>query len=530
MQASQSLYNDAVAQAAAEATAWPYSWFNNPTYDASYVQAAQRGTVTGRMVINDSYNPNASAANLWVGVIQQPSTTTKTYDFQQWYKPYQYWIKTDGSGNFTIPDVIAGANYTLYAFGPGAAGTFMSQSQTGGNPTLLYNLPATPFSVTVTGGGTTSLGNVTWIPTRVGPTVFEIGYPDRTSRKFRHGDDWWVGDMGPSPSAPSPIWTKFLEYPFDFPNGPNYVVGQSRWATDWNFTQPVVLDAAGNWNGSTSTITFNLPSAPANGVQGSIYLGLSSAYYGPTIVRVNGSNLGSTSGVTSVPSGNSVNGFSPANNGSDTTVREGISAVFSDERLTFPGTLLHAGTNTITINMRKGGYFANHIMYDYVRLELPGYIPPAPSSVAAYAGNNRVLLSWPVQPGATSYNVLRSITSGSNYTPLASGTSAVIGPVSGSGPTNATYLDSTATNGTTYYYVVQSVNPAGTSAVPRKAPVSPHCQVLQLLRRQRLPASPRPGATEVLPSLGTHPAGRTTTPSSVPPLWTKSRTIHPHPP
>ena len=28
--------------------------------------------------------------------------------------------------------------------------------------------------------------------------------------------------------------------------------------------------------------------------------------------------------------------------------------------------------------MRKGGYFANHSMYDYIRLELPGYIPPAP--------------------------------------------------------------------------------------------------------------------------------------------------------
>ena len=30
----------------------------------------------GKFVINDSYNPNASAAGLWVGVIQQPITTT----------------------------------------------------------------------------------------------------------------------------------------------------------------------------------------------------------------------------------------------------------------------------------------------------------------------------------------------------------------------------------------------------------------------------------------------------------------------
>jgi len=38
-------------------------------------------------------------------------------------------------------------------------------------------------------------------PTRVGPTVFELGYPDRTARKFRHGEDWWVGDIGPSFSS-----------------------------------------------------------------------------------------------------------------------------------------------------------------------------------------------------------------------------------------------------------------------------------------------------------------------------------------
>ena len=51
-------------------------------------------------------------------------------------KPYQFWVKTDTNGNFTIPNVIAGTNYTLYAFGPGAAGTFMSQNQTGGNPPI----------------------------------------------------------------------------------------------------------------------------------------------------------------------------------------------------------------------------------------------------------------------------------------------------------------------------------------------------------------------------------------------------------
>jgi rhamnogalacturonan endolyase len=457
-QAAQALYADALAQAAAEATAWPYSWF---TSVPAYAPASNRGTVTGQIVINDSYNPNASASNLWVGVMQQPSTTSATYDFQKWMKPYQFWVRTDANGNFAIPDVIAGANYTLYAFGPGAAGTFQSQAQSGGSAPNSLDIPAPPFSVTVPAGGTNNLGTVTWTPTRVGPTVFEIGYPDRTAKKFRHGEDWWVGDIGPGASNPSPIWSKWLEYPFDFPSGPNYIVGQSRWTTDWNFVQPVVTDAAGNYNSSMSTITFNLPSAPA--VNGSLYIATASSFQGPLIVQVNGNNIAGSVGYD--PS------YDNSGNQSDATIREGIHGLFADKRLAVSSGFLHQGQNTITINMRKGAYFANHSMYDYVRLELPGYIPPPPASVTAYAGDNCNLICWSVTPGATSYTILRSTTSGSGYVAITNG---VVGPVCGSGLNNATCLDTTAINGTTYYYIVRSVNPVGSSTnSPESSGVTP---------------------------------------------------------
>jgi hypothetical protein len=450
--------------------AWPYGWFDN----SNYTPASGRGAVTGRIVINDSGNPNASAADLWVGVVQQPSTTDSVYDFQVWMKPYQFWVKTNANGEFTIPNVIAGTNYTLYAFGTGAEGTLMSQNQLGGNPPLLYNLPSTPFNVPVTGGSTTTLGAVTWTPTRVGPTVFEIGYPDRTARKFRHGDDYWVGDIGPSPSNPSPVWTKFLEYPFDFPNGMNYIVGTSRWTTDWNFIQPVTTVDSVTYSPSTGTITFNLASAPPKNALASLYVGLTSAFRSPTIISVNGANLGHTPGVTSVPAANSVTGYRPEYF-DDASVREGINSVFTDERITFPAGLLVSGTNTISIDMTRGGYFANHIMYDYIRLELQGYVPPPPPGVKAYAGNNAALVCWPVVPGATSYHIFRSTTSGSGYASLADN---VTGPVCGSGPVNATYLDTTAVNGTTYDYVVQSVNPTGAGPKSTEsAPVAPSSAV-----------------------------------------------------
>jgi autotransporter-associated beta strand protein len=466
IQTSQSLYADAVAQGAAEATAWPYSWYNNSTYDSDYAQAAQRGSVTGTIAIHDVDNPNASGSNLWVGVVQQPSTADGVYDFQLWYKPYQFWVKTDANGNFTIPSVISGTNYTLYAFGQGAAGTFMSQNQTGGNPPWSHNLPATPFSVTVTGGTTTNLGTITWTPTRVGPTVFELGYPDRTAHKFRHGDDFWVGAIGPSPTEPSPIWTQFLNYPFDFPNGMTYTVGVNQWPTDWDFIQPIIVTSNEGDANSTSTINFNLATAPANGATASLYLGIASDYYAAIEVSVNGTNLGSASGVTATPNSIATTGFYASYGDSDTSIREQANAAFSDERINFPASLLHSGSNNITFSIRQigGSYFADHFMYDYIRLEMTGYVPPVPASVTAYAGNNCALLTWPVVPGAGSYNVSRSTTSGTGYTAIASGSGSVVGPVCGSGLSNATYVDTTATNGTTYYYVVQSVNTTGTSA------------------------------------------------------------------
>ncbi len=463
---SRALLADAQAQAAAEQTAWPYNWFVN----TNYAGAAQRGTVTGQFVINDPYNPAGTASNLWVGLVQQPLTIDGVYDFQEWEKPYQFWVKSDANGNFALPNVIAGGNYTLYAFGPGAAGTFMSHAQNGGNPPLVFNLPASPFYVTVTGGATNNLGTVTWTPTRVGPTVFEIGYPDRKSDKFRHGDDYWVGDVGPSPTAPSPVWTKFIEFPYDFPNGLNYVVGQSRWGTDWNFIQPPVFTFAGVDVASSSTITFNLPSVPASGVTAGLFLGIASDDNGPLLVTINGTLLSSSvtgvsgSPVTTLPT----TGYFPGYSGSDTDIREENHAAYSDEILRFPASLLRAGTNTINIAIRMAGgaSFYNHAMYDYLRLELPGYVPPPPAGVTVWPGNNQTLLSWPATPGAVSYNLLRATVPGGGWLPLTNG---VLGPVCGSGPANATYVDTSAVNGTTYYYAVQAVNSAGAST---KSPAS----------------------------------------------------------
>src|ERR1700722_7760707 len=115
-------------------------------------------------------------------------------------------------------------------------------------------------------------------------------------------------------------------------------------------------------------------------------MALSSDYQGAMEISVNGSQI------------SPANGYNPNYSGSgnecDTTIREGINADSSDYRITFAASLLHSGQNTINIDMRQtgkvngNGYFADHAMYDYIRLELTGYVPPPPTNVSAYPGNN----------------------------------------------------------------------------------------------------------------------------------------------
>jgi len=79
-------------------------------------------------------------------------------------------------------------------------------------------------------------------------------------------------------------------------------------------------------------------------------------------------------------------------------------------------------------------------------------LPSPPKGLSAQAGNGWVDLSWTPLPGAASYNVKRSTTSGGPYTVVSS-------PVFLS-----SFADMTVSNGQTYYYVVSAVNAEGESA------------------------------------------------------------------
>ena len=363
---AQTLWADAQAQAAAEQAAWPYTWFNPQPVagmtGSAYPQASARGTVSGTFAINDIYNPSASPASMWIGL----APVDNGIDFQQQYLTCQFWVTTGANGAFTIPNVLPGT-YNLWAFGPGAAGTFEKTN------------------ITVASGAL-NLGTVTWAPPREGPTVWEIGYPNRNSNKFNNGEHLLTPYSGVLPGyaggAPYDVptdWGAFMDYPSQYPNGVSFVVGSSNYATDWNYVQPTVLNSSGSYVGSGSKIYFNLASAPTASQTARLYIAFAAVNSGACILTINGvvqtaSVMGSTDG-NYAAIGNSTNGFTPPNHSFDTPLRLGSNGAWGDAYLNFPGTSLKAGLNEIDITLRPtgGASLGQGFEYDYVRLELSGY-------------------------------------------------------------------------------------------------------------------------------------------------------------
>jgi len=95
----------------------------------------------------------------------------------------------------------------------------------------------------------------------------------------------------------------------------------------------------------------------------------------------------------------------------------------------------------------------------------PSPVPATPTAMTATPGVGQVTLNWTAPPGNTvqGYIVRRATSSGGPYTTIYSTASN----------TTPQYTDWTATNGTTWYYVVASINQAGTSGNSAQVSATP---------------------------------------------------------
>ena len=366
----EAMWRDALAQAAKESAAWPYAWVN----EKNYPPAAQRGTVAGQITLRDPVAPDLQMSNLWVGVsapdyLPPPIGGTVGFsrrgtdfpprnlidfsrrngmpaliDWQRDAKFYQFWTRGDAHGNFLIPHVRPG-NYTLHAIADGVLGEF------------------TLTNVTVTSGQNLALGNLLWSPVHYGRILWQIGVPDRTAREFRHGDHYWQ-------------WGLYFDYPKEFPNDVDFVVGQSDWRKDWNYVQPprigsrnvavvgedeeqredaVAADVRRHSSEIRSTtwkIRFQMPAAVTG--RATLRLAFCGTHQGCNIaVSVNGRHAGET-------------GTLPATSAMQ---RDGIRAYWIEKPVAFDAAWLKPGENVIEL-FSPANSWSQGVMYDCVRLEV----------------------------------------------------------------------------------------------------------------------------------------------------------------
>jgi rhamnogalacturonan endolyase len=273
---ANALWQDALAQWKKENAAWPFDWVKG----VDYTPLAQRGNVTGQLVLDDPLAPKGSSKRLPHLVV---GLTHADIDPASIPRPTFGGLPPGagpaaGPGAAPAPGLRAappsGAPETGQAGGPGAgprggpgarpyggrggfvftpnpdAGSWIHDARyyqffNDGTPDGKFNItkvrPGTytlhatadgvlgdfaQANITVEPGKTLDLGKLVWKPVRFGEQVWQIGYPDRAADEFFKGDgqNYW-------------LWGWDLRYALLFPNDLTYTVGKSDWHKDWFFEE-----------------------------------------------------------------------------------------------------------------------------------------------------------------------------------------------------------------------------------------------------------------------------------------------------
>ncbi|CAN0878290.1 Rhamnogalacturonate lyase, partial [Linum grandiflorum] len=332
------LWKDAKMQLEKEKRMWPYSFVQHP----DYLPASQRGAVFGQLLVNDKYlSPTPKeGCRAWVG-LAMPGTTDDAWQLE--IKGYNFWTEADEKGNFMIKNVRPG-DYNLYGYVPGVVGSFRHCQL-----------------ITVKPGDVIKLGRVTFTPPRSGPTIWEIGVPDRSANEFfvpdpdpKFVNTFWL-DKPKDKYRQYGLWERYAElYPKE---DLVYEVGVSKYDKDWFFEHVL------RWDGKTYIpavwkVVFDLPEVvPGNYA---IQMALAEAQTTNTFVYINDPNARRAH-------------FATGTVGTDNAIaRHGNHGMYRFFNGTLPSTLFVKGRNTMYIRPAKSTSYAfAGVMYDYIRLEAP---------------------------------------------------------------------------------------------------------------------------------------------------------------
>ncbi|XP_047320200.1 probable rhamnogalacturonate lyase B [Impatiens glandulifera] len=332
-----SLWDDAKIQMKTEVQSWPY------TFPASidYPKSNKRGKVSGRLLVQDRFvkDTNITAKGGYVGLTAPGDVGS----WQREFKGYQFWTNVNDDGSFVIENVREGI-YNLFATVPGFIGDYKRD-----------------ISVNIIAGGNVVVGDVVYQPPRNGPTLWEIGFPDRSAAEF------YIPDPNPLYKTKTSLnnsdrfrqyglWERYTElYPI---NDLVYKVGVSNYKKDWFFAQVTRKTSANVYIGTTWQIQFKLGNVIQTGNY-TLRLALASVHMAKLDVRIN--NIDEVSPL-----------FSTGPIGDDNAIaRHGIHGLYWLFNVNIPHRMLINGENIIYLTQSKGRSPFKGIMYDYIRLEAP---------------------------------------------------------------------------------------------------------------------------------------------------------------
>ncbi|XP_052202154.1 uncharacterized protein LOC127807948 [Diospyros lotus] len=335
------LWEDAKKQMMVEVQSWPYSF---PASE-DFPSRDQRGSISGRLLVRDKYvnNNDISANGAYVGL----APPGEVGSWQKECKDYQFWTKADENGYFWIRNIRIGY-YNLYAWVPGFIGDYRSDA-----------------GVTITQGCDIYVGDLVYEPPRDGPTLWEIGIPDRSAAEFYipDPDPKYVNKLfvnHPDRFRQYGLWDRYAEL---YPDGDLiYRVGVSDYKKDWFFAQVNRRRNDNTYQGTTWQIKFKLENVDRSRHY-KLRVALASATLAELQVRVNDENN------TNRPV------FSSRLIGRDNAVaRHGIRGLYWLFSVDIPGARLEQGENTIYLTQPRCQSPWQNLMYDYIRLEAPSRI------------------------------------------------------------------------------------------------------------------------------------------------------------
>ncbi|XP_038899393.1 probable rhamnogalacturonate lyase B isoform X1 [Benincasa hispida] len=331
------LWQNAKEQMMAEVQSWPYGFLASEDFPKS----DQRGTVNGRLIIRERYvsDEYVPASGAYVGL----ALPGELGSWQTESKGYQFWTRADQNGSFSLNNVRSG-NYSLYGWVPNFIGNYQ------------YNA-----FIAVTPGSDINVGELVFEPPRDGPTLWEIGIPDRTAAEFYVPDPnpKYINKLYVNHSdrfRQYGLWERYTElYPDE---DLVYTVDLSDYRKDWFFAQVTRKIEDNKYAGTTWKIKFQLDSPDTHGTY-RLRLALATAHAAELQVRLNDAQA--------LPPL-----FTTGLIGKDNTIaRHGIHGLYRLYTVDIPGGELVVGNNTILLTQASSNSPFVGIMYDYIRLEGP---------------------------------------------------------------------------------------------------------------------------------------------------------------